>query len=110
MQNNIEETLEQEADRIAPFLEHVIPAIDWANKKPADFKHTVQFRNIPQLVKQKRLKSYLDAIIENLDEKGKFVFVESKDDKKPNTAYFITTNKEVVAKLLKQHMKEIYGE
>lgn len=28
---------------------------------------------------------------------------------KPNTAYLVSTEKEVVIKLLKQHMKEIYG-
>lgn len=109
-ENNIPETLEEEASRIAPFLEHVIPAIDWVQKQPEETKFTVQFRNVPSLVGEKRLKSYLDAIIDNLDEKGKFVFVKSKDPKKPNTGYFVTTDKVLVAKLLKQHMKEIYGE
>lgn len=74
-QNNRKETLKQEAERLAPFMEHVIPAIDWVNQQAEGSKLTVQFKNIPISVKQNRLKSYLDAIIENLDEKGKFVFV-----------------------------------
>lgn len=51
VQNNIKETLEQEAERLAPFLEHVIPAIDWVNKQPEGSKLTVQFKNIPISVK-----------------------------------------------------------
>lgn len=44
---NISESMKEEAERLAPVTEHVAPAVEWLQQQP-EKKYVVQIQNVPQ--------------------------------------------------------------